>query len=351
MKIDQTRKLIIFWLCICSLLVFSLVVLGGMVRLSGSGLSMVAWKPVTGIFPPLTQTQWFEVFNQYRQFPEYRLLNYGMEIEEFKFIYLMEYAHRMLARLTGMVFLLPFLGLLLWRKIDAVLIPRLWALFALGAIQGGIGWYMVKSGLVDNPAVSQYRLTLHLLMAVLILAYMTRLVVGLFCSQEINITNHTRDVPGVITVIVIFTMIASGGMVAGTHAGYIFNTFPTMGDSWIPAQLFAMTPVWINFFENTITIQFFHRILALIVAISILAYSLRIFRRNLGYDRLMSVLMIIAVTLQIGLGITTLIHAVPPVLGVAHQAGAMLLLMTVLATYFRGRPLCHQKAVSTGLKS
>ncbi|MYB34838.1 MAG: heme A synthase [Gammaproteobacteria bacterium] len=317
------------------MMVFSLILLGGAVRLTGSGLSMVDWRPITGVLPPLSDTEWLQAFEQYRQFPEFREINYSMGLGEFKFIFLMEYAHRILARLTGIVFLVPFLVFLFMGKIGSRLIPRLWSLFVLGGVQGVIGWYMVQSGLVDNPAVSQYRLTLHLMVAVFIYAYMIRLVVGLSHSDRLDGQAGFADRFGGFAIVAVLVMIASGGLMAGTHAGFIFNTFPTMGGAWVPDRLWAMSPVWLNVFENTITIQFVHRVLALAVFMIVCAYAFLVYRRNSGIDRLMSLVMIIMLANQVTLGIAALLNGVPTALGVAHQAGAILLLTSILIARFQ----------------
>jgi len=326
------------WLCLCCLMVFSLILLGGAVRLTGAGLSMVDWRPFTGILPPLSDAEWLHVFEQYRRFPEFREINFSMGLGEFKFIFLMEYAHRILARLTGIVFLAPFVVLLLMRKIESRMIPRLWSLFVLGGIQGVIGWYMVQSGLVDNPAVSQYRLTLHLMVAVIIYAYMIRLVIGFFNSSQSVGEADFVDRCGGFAIAAVFVMIASGGFMAGTHAGFILNTFPAMGGVWIPDQLWVMSPPWLNVFENTITIQFMHRILALVVFLIVCTYACLLFRRNAGIDRLMSLLMASMLASQVALGIAALINGVPTVLGVAHQAGAILLMTSILIARFHAAP-------------
>ena len=216
------------------------------------------------------------------------------------------------------------------------MVPRLWGLFVLGGIQGVIGWYMVQSGLVDNPAVSQYRLTLHLMVAVIIYAYMIRLVIGLFHSDRlVDGQAGFADRLGGFAIVAVFVMIASGGLMAGTHAGFIFNTFPTMGGAWVPDHLWAMSPVWLNVFENTIAIQFVHRVLALVVFMIVCAYAFLLYRRNSGIDRLMSLVMIIMLANQITLGVATLLNGVPAALGVAHQAGAMLLLTSILIARFQ----------------
>ncbi len=336
---EKIRFRLICWLVLCALLVFAMVLLGGAVRLTGSGLSMVDWRPVTGILPPVSESAWQDAFEQYKQFPEYQQVNAGISMESFRFIYLMEYAHRMLGRVIGLVFLLPFAGFLLSRSIGSGLALRLWILFGMGALQGGLGWYMVKSGLVDVPSVSQYRLVLHLFVAVLIFGYMVRLITGLAIQREVSVTLTHVEVLGVVTVALVLLMIVSGGLVAGTHAGMIFNTFPRMGADWIPDMLLSMTPAWKNLFENAVMIQFVHRCLALVVLLSVAIHAASLFSRNLGHDRLMAVLVLVAAVIQAGLGITTLLMAVPVHFAVAHQAGALILLATILTAVFRTIPL------------
>lgn len=338
---ETIRIRLICWLVLCALLVFAIVLLGGAVRLTGSGLSMVDWRPVTGLLPPVGETAWQAAFEQYKRFPEYQQVNAGMSMESFRFIYLMEYAHRMLGRVIGLVFLLPFAGFLLFRSIGPGLAFRLWVLFGMGALQGGLGWYMVRSGLVDVPSVSQYRLVLHLLVAVVIYAYMIRLIAGLMAERKTAVPVTHVEVLGAVTIALVMLMIASGGLVAGTHAGLIFNTFPKMGGDWIPDMLLSMTPAWKNFFENTVTIQFVHRCLAWVVLLSVVAYAARLVLRNLGHDRLMAVLVVAAAIVQVVLGVVTLLAAVPVHFGVAHQGGALILLATVLVAVFRSRPLSH----------
>lgn len=329
---------VIGWLCCCALMVFSLILLGGAVRLTGSGLSMVDWQPFTGLLPPLSEAEWLDAFDQYRQFPEFKKVNFAIGMGEFKFIFIMEYAHRILARAAGIVFLVPFVIFLFMQKIQSALVPRLWGLFVLGGIQGVIGWHMVKSGLVDNPAVSQYRLTLHLMVAVMIYAYMIRLIAGLFNSSQLVGETRAIDRFGMVTIIAVLIMIASGGLMAGTHAGFILNTFPTMGGVWIPEQLWALDPAWLNVFENPVAIQFMHRLLALTIAVIVSIYACLIYRRNCANDRLVCLVMIMMLANQILFGIAALINGVPAVLGVAHQAGGILLLTSVLIARYRQAP-------------
>jgi cytochrome c oxidase assembly protein subunit 15 len=327
---SRTRFLVVSWLCLCAAMVFAMVLLGGAVRLTGSGLSMVDWKPIMGMFPPQGAQGWLDAFEQYKQFPEFKLVNHQFELQQFKFIYLMEYSHRLLGRLIGLVFFIPFLLFLVLGRLNKSLGIRLWGLFVLGAIQGGIGWYMVKSGLVDNPSVSQYRLALHLFVAVLIYAYMVRCIVGLVSkTPSVSIAAADRRLASGLLFFVL-VMIISGGFMAGTHAGFIYNTFPTMGGRWIPDSLFVMQPWWQNYFENTVTIQFFHRVAALIIFCWVILLFVRIRNYKESFHQVSAYVLLAAMLVQVILGISTLLSGVPAFLGVAHQGGALLLLSIVV---------------------
>jgi len=329
---DRERIYVFIWLAICAFLVFCMVLLGGAVRLTGSGLSMVDWKPVMGVLPPLDEEQWTEAFRLYQNFPEYRLVNKDMELTGFKFIFLMEYAHRILGRVIGLVFFIPFIVFLFWGNIYSALKIRLWVLFSLGGLQGIMGWYMVKSGLVDVPNVSQYRLVAHLMMAVIIYGFMVRILVGLYSNQLES--SKSNKIIGAGLILVILLMIASGGFVAGTKAGFIFNTFPLMGETWIPDQIFALNPVWKNLFENPILVQFVHRCLAVGVAVVAFLYAISNFRQESYQLKRFSIVILLALFVQLSLGISALIYEIPVILGVAHQAGALILLTVVLIPVF-----------------
>ncbi len=317
---------------------FSLVVLGGAVRLTGSGLSMVDWRPLGGVIPPLGEAQWQRVFEDYRRFPEFRLVNPDLTLAGFRFIFWMEYAHRLLGRVTGLVFLLPFL-VFLWRgMVPRVPAAGLWGLFLLGALQGLLGWYMVKSGLADNPQVSHYRLLMHFMLAVVIYAGLLGVAIGLRSPPgspgSRAAPNTSIIVIGRITLALIFLMLISGALVAGTRAGHGYNTWPTMGGSWLPEPLLALHPWWRNFVENPVAIQFTHRWLAVAVLAAVGAFAVRLLR-----DRpRIACALLAAISAQIALGIATLVQGVPVALGVAHQAGAMVLLtVTVVAMAGPGR--------------
>lgn len=331
---SDSDKAIAIWLLICCATVFSMVVLGGVTRLTGSGLSMVQWAPIMGILPPLNQQAWQETFNLYQQFPEFQIKNFHMTLDDFKSIFWFEYAHRLLGRGIGIIFFLPFLFFFFTRKVNKSLTPKLLTMFVLGGLQGLMGWYMVKSGLVDDPHVSQYRLTAHLTLAIIIYAYMFWVALDLLLpkpnSSDINNDPKLARLATIITSI-IFITIMSGGFVAGTRAGFAFNTFPLMDGQWIPNGLFSVFPLWRNFFENIITVQFDHRVLAtlLFLIIPVFWFKTRKLelesRANIGIHLLLA-----ALALQITLGISTLLLVVPVSLAAAHQGGAVILLTASL---------------------
>lgn len=308
-----------------------MVVLGGVTRLTRSGLSIVEWAPVSGVIPPLTEAQWEEAFANYRRFPEYQQRNRGMQLAEFKSIFWIEYTHRLLGRLIGVAFLLPFAYFLLRRRIDRRLGLRLVAIFALGAAQGLLGWIMVKSGLADEPRVSPYRLTAHLALAVLIYGYAMWVALGLLWPRVRN-----ADVPelrrlGLAVTALLCLMIVSGGFVAGTRAGFAFNTFPLMNEHFIPPGVLALTPFWRNFFENIATVQLDHRLLAYALCVTVALFWYRLQRTELDRrTRIASHALLAALGLQVALGVSTLLLVVPTTLAAAHQAGALAVLAIAL---------------------
>ena len=325
------------WLFICCLMVYAMVILGGVTRLTGSGLSMVEWDPIFGILPPLDQADWDETFRLYQQSPEYQKINIGMDLEGFKEIYWFEYSHRVLGRTIGTVFLLPFLFFLVKGWVQRPLVPKLLAMFVLGGLQGLLGWYMVKSGLVDNPHVSQYRLTAHLGLAILIYAYMFYIALGLwFGGRPSGNTPAGLRRASTLVAGLVFITILSGGFVAGLKAGFAYNTFPLMDGHWIPEVIFMQEPLWRNFFENIATVQFQHRLLAMLVSLSVILLWLAARRVTLPAAVTTGLLlMLAAVVLQLSLGISTLLLHVPVALAATHQAGALLLLTIVLYTRYR----------------
>jgi len=325
------------WLLFCAAVVFAMIVLGGVTRLTHSGLSIVEWKPLLGAIPPLTEHDWQATFEQYKQFPEYQKINRGMSLDAFKSIFMFEYLHRLLGRLIGVIFALPLLYFIVRRRLRPGLAPGLVVLFLMGALQGLLGWYMVKSGLVDNPRVSQYRLTAHLGVAVAIYACMLWLAFDLLFARagaaQVDSRPYARWGP--VLVALVYLMILSGGLVAGTRAGLAYPTWPLMGDSFIPPGLYVTSPAWMAMFEDITTIQFNHRMLAYALFVLLNLYAVAAYRTSTArHGKLGAILLVLALCTQVGLGISTLLLHVPVSLATAHQGGAVMLLT---ATVF----LCH----------
>ena len=325
------------WLLVCCALVFALVVVGGVTRLTHSGLSITEWQPIVGTLPPVSDADWDSAFSKYRLTPEYIQVNKGMSLSEFQRIFWWEYVHRLLGRLVGFVFLVPFLWFLWRRQIPPGHGARLAVIFALGAAQGALGWYMVKSGLVDDPRVSQFRLTAHLGLAFLIFAAMFWTALSLLSSKRVDRgsagtgVGATRFWAAAVAVLV-FMQVLSGGMVAGIRAGFAYNTFPLMNGSLVPPEILALEPAWKNFFYNMATVQFDHRLLAWMVALAVPLLWWKVTRdaRQPHAARVGANLLLGMLVVQVTLGILTLVHVVPVPLAALHQAGALLLFASAL---------------------
>jgi cytochrome c oxidase assembly protein subunit 15 len=319
------------WLLACCGLVFAMVVLGGFTRLTGSGLSMVDWRPLMGILPPMNDAEWQRVFALYQQSPEFQKVNFHMDVMAFKGIYWLEYLHRLLGRTIGVVFFIPFVVFVIKGYIRNNELPKYLLMFVLGGLQGLLGWYMVKSGLVDVPHVSHYRLTAHLIAAFLIYAYMFWVAMSLLFPAPGNAAKHPWYGKTLGLTVLLTVTIISGGFVAGLKAGKIYNTFPMMGDYWLPPGLMALDPVWRNFFDNMTTVQFDHRWLALATFVVIAVYWFTARHADLPRRARPAVHALVhTAVLQVALGIATLLLAVPVFLGAAHQAVAMLLFTVAL---------------------
>lgn len=321
--LSQQHRIIGLWLLTICVMVFAMVVLGGFTRLTESGLSMTDWRPVTGWFPPMSDTAWQTQFDGYRLSPEYQKINRGMSLAEFKEIFWLEYLHRLWGRLIGVAFAVPFAIFLVRKWLDRPLLIRLSALFALGGLQGLIGWWMVKSGLVDHPDVSQYRLAVHLMMAFLILG------VGLWFALDLLRTERSIVNAGLLrlstlTTGLVFITAFTGALVAGLNAGLIYNTFPLMMGEFYPSEGFQLSPWYLNFFEDIPTVQFDHRWLAITTFVFVVLTWLQ-GRKMGGAVRLRANFLLAAGGLQVMLGISTLLLMVPIPLAAAHQAGAVLL--------------------------
>ena len=324
------------WLITCCALVFAMVVLGGITRLTHSGLSIVEWQPIVGTVPPLTSADWQALFLKYQQTPEYQKVNLGMTLDGFKGIFWLEYFHRLLGRLTGVAFFVPFLYFLWRRALAMPLALKLGGIFVLGALQGLMGWYMVKSGLVDDPRVSQYRLTAHLSLAIAIYGAMLWVALDLLFpeagrSVALRGLRRVRRLAWAVTVLVI-AMVVTGGFVAGIRAGNAYNTFPLMNGNLIPPELFRIEPWYLNFFNNMATVQFDHRLIAWLLAFAVPWLWYETGRAGLPAPaRLLTHLLLAAAAVQIALGIATLLLVVPAALAAAHQAGALVVFTVALA--------------------
>ena len=324
---NHDDKMIGRWLTLCAVTIFGMILLGGVTRLTESGLSMVDWRPIMGVVPPLSTEDWVYLFDQYKLYPEYQLVNQGMTLGEFKQIFWFEYLHRMLGRLIGLMFFIPFMVFLWMGKVRASLKPHLFALLFLGGCQGLMGWYMVQSGLVDRPDVSQYRLTAHLGLAIAIYAYIVWLTIDLLSPERQQRSGAAISVFSIIGLV--YLMILSGGFVAGTNAGLSFPTWPLMGDSFIPPALYrdGITSA----FEQVTTIHFNHRMLAYATGIIIVSAAFHALVTTADRRlKIASVLMLTAVSIQIFLGISTVLSRVDVTIAAGHQGGAVVLLTAVL---------------------
>jgi cytochrome c oxidase assembly protein subunit 15 len=368
---ETGERAIASWLLLCCAMIFVMVAIGGVTRLTLSGLSITEWRPVTGILPPLSDAGWLAEFDRYKAIPQYRILNHGMSLAEFKYIFLWEYVHRLWGRLIGFAYALPLIYFLVRRQVPKRLILPLVGIFLLGFAQGALGWYMVKSGLVDRVSVSQYRLVAHLALALAIYAASLWIALGLLAHASAEsspalrerwdrlrlravdegasigsgippltpapsldggegATRPRRRAAEALIGLVALT-IAAGGFVAGLHAGLTYNTFPLMDGSFVPAGYAQLKPFVLNWFENIAAVQFNHRILAMTTAASVVLFWLIGMRAPLPRPaRLALHALLAAAALQFLLGVSPLLLVVPVPLGAAHQAGAVLLLTAAI---------------------
>ncbi len=332
------------WLLICCAMVFAMAVIGAITRLTESGLSIMEWAPVTGALPPLSREEWERLFALYRTIPEYQEINRGMSLEDFRRIFWWEYIHRLWGRLIGLVYLLPLLWFWLRGRLRPGLAGHLWAIFALGALQGLMGWYMVASGFAERTDVSQYRLAAHLLLACAIYAYSLWIAVGLLAPPDAaapaprglsrGLSRSLAALGGLLAV-----TLASGAFVAGLDAGFIYNSFPLMGEGLLPEDYALLSPWPANHFENPATVQFNHRALAIATLAGALALWLIARRSGLApRARRAFALLGLTAAAQVALGIATLLLLVPVWLGALHQAGALALLTAVVWALHALRP-------------
>lgn len=323
---EQSRKYIRRWFWSGAGLIVLMVIVGGITRLTGSGLSMTDWNLIMGAIPPLSESAWQEAFDQYKQFPEYQQLNSGMSLGAFKAIFFWEYLHRLLGRVIGLVFIIPFLWFLIRGHFTTKLLKRASILFGLGAVQGVMGWFMVKSGLVDVPYVSHYRLALHLLLAVILVSFCVWYALDLYKNKPKDpLSDKSRLLRGSFTVAVIFFLqLVWGAFTAGLDAGLIYNTFPMMNNSWLPQNAWALQPVLLNLVENPGTVQWVHRIFGTLLAVLVFVLWMKTRTTSAGQSLMNKAhILLILIVAQYALGIFTLLFHVPVSLGVAHQTGAV----------------------------
>ena len=315
------------WLAVVATMIFFMIVLGALTRLTESGLSMVEWRPVTGWLPPIGDAAWQSELQKYLSSPQGRLVNRGFTIGEFQQIFWLEYLHRLWGRLIGVAFALPLAWFWLRGQLSPQLKPRLVALLLLGGLQGALGWAMVASGLVDRPSVSHYRLAAHLLLAVALYSYTVWLILELGrTTPRLRDPKTARKAGALITFV--FVVMTFGAFMAGLRAGTSHSTFPTMSGYWIPPGLFDLTPWWINIFENGTTIQFIHRWLAKLLVLGVLALLIRSRRPEVWLAAAVAMM-------QLGLGIATILSGVDIALATMHQAGAVLLLTVLIVVRHR----------------
>ena len=351
-----------WWLLICCAMIFLMVVIGGVTRLTESGLSITQWKPIEGVLPPLSQAQWQEEFAHYQAIPQYQAIHAEMTLEQFKHIYFWEYIHRLWGRIIGFAFLLPFLWFLVRGQISRRLVLPLVGLFVLGGLQGALGWWMVESGLEARIEVSQYRLAAHLAMAVVIYLAMLWVALGLLFPSSSpqpssspprkrgsiaagpdsrfrrndGVERHGALIASAILILaLIFITLVAGSFVAGTRAGYLDNTFPLMEGQFVPPDYWHLTPYWRNWFENLTSVQFDHRVLAETSLAAVALLFLGSFRATLTKAQRGAIhALFFFACLQVALGITTLLTVVWLPVAVTHQAGALCLLSVALV-------VCH----------
>ena len=338
----RDRRLISAWLYIVAGMIVAMIMVGGATRLTDSGLSITEWKPIHGVIPPLSASEWEEEFVKYQAIPEYSIVNPNMTLAEFKGIFWWEWGHRFLGRIIGFVFLLPMLFFWATGRIERRLWPRLAGIFVLGGLQGAVGWWMVASGLTARVDVSQYRLAAHLILACLILSYVLWVARGLALSHDAQLAAGVRTFAAVLVGLTLL-QIYLGALVAGLDAGLIHNTWPLMDGGLIPSGLLAETPAWRNFFENHTTVQFTHRVVAYLLLAAAIAHAFQAVRRAPGTSHAVRAVVLAAlVGLQAVIGIVTLVLVVPLSAAILHQLGAILVLTAStlhLRSMTRGYPI------------
>ena len=339
-KTDSSRKRIIIWLLTGCFFIFTMVVIGGITRLTGSGLSITEWNVVMGAVPPMNAQEWNESFDKYKATPQFQKLNYDFTVTDFKKIFFWEYFHRLIGRMIGIVFLVPFLFFLLTGQLNSSMIRKALFLFALGGLQGFLGWFMVKSGLTERTSVSHYRLAIHLVAAFITFAFTLWFALELIYKNERENIISLRNYNGLLKFlfVVVMMQIIYGAFVAGLHAGRFANTFPTMDGEWIPSGIFSYQSFPLNIFENPVTVQFVHRIMAMIIVLLTGWIWLSSDKKELNQSQRNGIyFLLFAVGIQFLLGVFTLLSKVNITLASFHQVGAFMLFSSVIFLLFQFR--------------
>ena len=324
------------WLLALTTMVLLIIIIGGLTRLTDSGLSMTDWRPLLGIIPPLSLDKWLIVFEMYKQTPEFKIVNRSMTLEEFKFIFWWEWFHRVFARLIGVVFIIPLIYFLIKKKVSKSLLLRLPIVFMFGIFQAFVGWWMVKSGLSENPYVSPYRLTFHLLNALIIFSILLWIAMDYKHSLKTNFLSKpfSQDFLVFFSIVLVFITIGTGGFMAGTNSGQSFNTFPLMNGKIIPDDYFLEDLGIYNIFENTVAINFNHRWFSIFVFFYIIFVCFKFIKfDSKKVPKILVILVLFFLTLQVALGIVTLLSNVYLPLASMHQTNSILLLSTLLISY------------------
>lgn len=336
---QSTPSSVIVWLIVVAAMIVAIIMVGGITRLTGSGLSIVEWKPIAGILPPMSESEWTGLFEQYRRTPQYLKENTGMTLEGFKDIFFWEYWHRVLGRVIGIVFFIPFVWFGLRRAISVSLLKKLGIIFVLGGLQGALGWYMVASGLVDIPRVSHFRLAAHLSLALILLGALSWLIMTLIGIRRVSpapvvYNRHIKRlrISAIAILALISIQIVWGAFTAGLRAGFGFNTFPDMNGHLVPPGLFALDGFWSNIFYNNMTVQFTHRIFGWLVLLSVGVFWVVIQKRQLHWHQKLAAHVLFGlVIVQFTLGIITLLSVVKIGFAVAHQVTAAFIVIASLA--------------------
>lgn len=339
MDMNNTSKYrIAVWLLTGCVLIFLMVVIGGITRLTGSGLSITEWDLVMGTFPPMNDAEWFEAFEKYQQIPQYEKINFHFELEDFKSIFWWEYIHRLLGRLIGLVFIIPFIWFITTRQMDKATVRKSLFLFFLGGLQGFLGWFMVSSGLTERTSVSHIRLAIHLITAFVTFGFTFWYALELLRPLETK--SGRSSAPGLVRLIfaLLIIQIIYGAFVAGLHAGKMYNTFPLMDGQWIPTGIASHLPVWLNLFDNSVTVQFIHRLIGWSVLILIIMLWWKAWGKGMYPEQRRAIdVVLYAVVLQFLLGILTLLSGVQITLASLHQIGAFFLFSSMIYLLYEFR--------------